>query len=206
MKTLLASMIFLFMLSSVAAQDSTDYAAEIAHYRAERVKEFLENPRSPLHTEEQLQGLRYFPPDKRYRVIATFQRTPNEKPFFMATSAGISREYVKYGVAYFELEGQRLRLALYKDLRFRNVPTYASHLFLPFRDLTNGEETYGGGRYIDLDEADIKDGKIIIDFNKAYNPWCHYADGYACPIPPVENHLSVAIRAGEMNYQGAERH
>ncbi len=206
MKCLLTLLLTGAVVLASQAQDSLDYASQIARYREARKVEFIENPRAPLHSEEELNGLRYFPPDERYRVVATFQRTPNEKPFLMATSAGIAREYVKYGVAYFELDGQRLRLALYKDLRFRNVPAYAGLLFVPFRDLTNGEETYGGGRYIDLEEADIQDGKIIIDFNKAYNPWCHYADGYACPIPPVENHLPVAIRAGEKIYEGASHH
>jgi uncharacterized protein (DUF1684 family) len=81
------------------------------------------------------------------------------------------------------------------------VPEYKDHLFLPFTDLTSGEETYTAGRYIDLSFEDIIDNKVVIDFNKAYNPYCAYVSGkYNCPIPPRENTLSVAILAGEKNY------
>ncbi len=81
-----------------------------------------------------------------------------------------------------------------------NDPTYKNYLFLPFTDLTSGEESYGGGRYIDLETTDIFNNKVIIDFNKAYNPYCAYASGYNCPIPPRENDLPVAVKAGEMNF------
>jgi uncharacterized protein (DUF1684 family) len=75
---------------------------------------------------------------------------------------------------------------------------YKDHLFIPFTDATSGEGTYESGRYIDLDIKDITDNKFTIDFNKAYNPYCAYVTGrYNCPIPPVENRLAVAIRAGE---------
>ncbi len=74
---------------------------------------------------------------------------------------------------------------------------YKDHLFLPFTDLTSGEESYGGGRYIDLETTGIINNRLVIDFNKAYNPYCTYSDGYNCPIPPRENDLPVAIRAGE---------
>ena len=79
-------------------------------------------------------------------------------------------------------------------------PKYIDHLFIPFNDLTNYEETYGGGRYIDLSLNDIKDGKVVLDFNKCHNPYCAYSDGYNCPIPPEANRLKVAVKAGEMNF------
>jgi uncharacterized protein (DUF1684 family) len=79
-------------------------------------------------------------------------------------------------------------------------PKYKDHLFIPFTDGTTYTETYGGGRYIDLSVNDIKNGKIELDFNKCYNPYCAYAGGFNCPIPPVENRLPVAIKAGEKLY------
>ncbi len=79
------------------------------------------------------------------------------------------------------------------------------HLFLPFTDLTNGDQTYGGGRYIDLSRADVEKKEVWIDFNHAYNPWCAYSDGYNCPVPPRENALPVAILAGEMMYSGPHK-
>jgi uncharacterized protein len=80
---------------------------------------------------------------------------------------------------------------------------YKNNLFLPFKDHTNGEESYGGGRYINLYTTDIQDGKIEIDLNTCYNPWCAYSDGYNCPIPPKENHLEMEVRAGEKNFKGS---
>lgn len=78
---------------------------------------------------------------------------------------------------------------------------YADHLFIPFTDMTSGEESYENGRYIDLSIADVESGHFTIDFNKAYNPYCAYvSDLYNCPIPPKENHLSIKIKAGEMKY------
>jgi uncharacterized protein (DUF1684 family) len=80
------------------------------------------------------------------------------------------------------------------------MPQYKDYLYLPFKDFTNGESTYGGGRYLDFKMSDIQENQtIIIDFNKAYNPYCAYSDGYSCPIPPSENHLQVFIEAGEKN-------
>ena len=85
------------------------------------------------------------------------------------------------------------------------MPGMKDHLFVPFKDWTNGEESYGGGRYIDLKTGDITDGKITIDFNKCYNPWCAYSDGYNCPIPPVENHFELKIEAGEKMWTGKKK-
>ena len=77
---------------------------------------------------------------------------------------------------------------------------YKDYLFIPFTDKTSGIETYGGGRYIDLVLSDIVNKTCTIDFNKAYNPYCAYTAGYNCPIPPKENDLPVAIKAGELNF------
>jgi uncharacterized protein (DUF1684 family) len=91
-------------------------------------------------------------------------------------------------------------LSVYRNTRLAKIPAYADYLFLPFTDETNGRETYGGGRYIDLREADFKNGSITIDFNKAYNPYCAFAGGYSCPKPPDENQLAIAIPAGEKKF------
>lgn len=182
------------------SQPGDDYDREIAEHREKAKKDFLENPRSPLKTEEALDGLRYYPPDERYRVRARFTQTSNEKPFDLPTYSGITVRYVKYGVLFFELNGQPLRLSVYKNMTPRHPAQYSDYLFLPFRDPTNGEETYGGGRYLNLRSGDIEDGHVWLDFNKCYNPWCCYSDGYSCPIPPSENHLSIPVLAGEKAY------
>lgn len=181
------------------------FAEEIARHREEYKQDFLKDDRSPLKAED-LPKLRFFEPDENYRVTCTFERTPDEKPFELPTYSGITKAYVKYGVLKFELQGQQLQLAVYQSLRTRAMPQYAQYLFLPFRDATNDETTYGGGRYIDLKMADVESETVVLDFNKCYNPWCHYSDGYNCPIPPPENTLDVAIEAGEKLWVGEKKH
>jgi uncharacterized protein (DUF1684 family) len=96
-------------------------------------------------------------------------------------------------------------LAVYQSIKHLRHPIYKNHLFLPYRDHTNDETTYGGGRYIDVLISEVESGKMYLDFNKSYNPWCGYSDGYNCPIPPSENSLEVAIEAGEMTYAGEKK-
>lgn len=179
----------------------TAFADEIALHREAYKNGFLQNDRSPLQAQD-LPKLRFFEPDSNYRVACVFQRTPDEKPFELPTYSGITKPYVKYGILTFDLNGEHLQLAVYQSLQARNMPQYAQHLFLPFKDLTNGETTYGGGRYLDLRLPDLESERPVIDFNKCYNPWCHYSDGYNCPIPPSENHLPVAVIAGEKKWAG----
>jgi hypothetical protein len=83
------------------------------------------------------------------------------------------------------------------------MPEYRDYLFLPFKDATSGQETYGGGRYLDLRTGDIQNGQVMLDFNRSYNPYCAFKEGYPCPIPPKNNVLSVSIEAGEKAYSKA---
>jgi uncharacterized protein (DUF1684 family) len=122
----------------------------------------------------------------------------------MSTHAGTKKDYVEYGTAMLDLpsggrnKGRRkVKVHIYRSAVPIKDTAYADHLFLPFYDETNSKETYGGGRYLDLAIRNIRNGNIVIDFNQAYNMYCVYADGYACPIPPDENRLPVEIRAGE---------
>jgi uncharacterized protein len=206
MKKLAAFALFSFHVLFVFGQTpATAYAGEINHHREEYKQDFLKNDRSPLQADD-LPNLRFYEPDETYRVACTFQRTPDEKPFDLPTYSGITKPYVKYGVLTFELKGETRQLAVYQSLALRGMPQYAQYLFLPFRDLTNDETTYGGGRYMDLKMSDLEGESPVIDFNKCYNPWCHYSDGYNCPIPPSENTLDVAIEAGEKMWAGKKKH
>jgi len=119
----------------------------------------------------------------------------------MATNTGEIRDGLRYGFFEFDAEGQRCRLQVYR-LDDSGDSGKAS-LFVPFRDSTSGRETYGAGRYIDLDEN--ASGIYELDFNRAYNPYCAYGEGYSCPIPPEENRLAIPIRAGEKIYALAHR-
>ncbi len=193
------------LVSGFAAAAQPDagesFRREINAHRDAYRQGFLEDPRSPLG-ESDLDLLRFFPPDPLFRVTASFTRTPGEKPFDLPTYSGKTKSFVQYGILRFALDQDTFRLAVYQNMATRNLPAGIQHLFLPFRDLTNDEETYGGGRYLDIALPDLAADTCILDFNKCYNPWCHYSDGYNCPIPPAVNHLAVAIRAGEMKWAG----
>lgn len=162
-------------------------------------KEAFKEEGSPLQPKE-IRYLRFFKPNEDYRTTAAFTRTPDEEPFDMVTSSGKMKKYVKYGELSFDIKGEAQTLEVYQSLRLRVMPQYKNYLFIPFKDTTNGTSTYGAGRYLDIEIPDIQNDKVVLDFNKVYNPYCAFKDGYNCPRPPVANHLKIAIEAGEKNY------
>ncbi|MBI1225308.1 MAG: DUF1684 domain-containing protein [Bacteroidetes bacterium] len=196
---------FSFGLAFGQVSPAAIYAKEILKFRDDYKQSFLHNARSPLKLED-INSLRFFDANLKYKVACTFKRTPNEKQFELPTSNGKTKPFVKYGVLSFELDGKKMQLAVYQNLTVTSQPKYAQHLFLPFRDETNGDTTYGGGRFIDMTIPEVEAANPIIDFNKCYNPWCHYSDGFSCPIPPVANTLKVEIPAGEKNWVGQKKH
>lgn len=152
-------------------------------------------------------NLRFYPVNPAFRVVATFERVRNGSWFTMETSGNKRQTYRVYGTLRFPINDTLVTLHLYQSQQLMAVPEYRDHLFLPFTDLTSGEETYASGRYIDFRFDDILGNSLVIDFNKAYNPYCAYVrDRYNCPIPPRENSLPVAILAGEKNYAGKTDH
>jgi uncharacterized protein (DUF1684 family) len=143
----------------------------------------------------------FFPVNKNYRVEARFERVKNGSWFLMETSGSKKQVYRVYGTISFTIHDTTIKLNLYQSQQLMAVEEYKEHLFLPFTDLTSGEESYAAGRYVDLSFNDIVGNTVVIDFNKAYNPYCAYVSGkYNCPIPPRENSMAVAILAGEKNY------
>lgn len=200
-------MLYLAMFLSAAstrAQDIT-YAVQIAEHRQHYKHEFIEDKRSPLKAEDTA-NLRFFPPDKRYKVKAKVILTPDAESFDMPTVSGKTKKYRQYAWLTFSINDTAVRLQVFQSLKLIEDPKYKDHLFVPFTDGTTYTETYGGGRYLDLSLHDIQNGFIELDFNKCYNPWCAYASGYSCPIPPKENRMQVSIRAGETNYAGSAKH
>lgn len=144
---------------------------------------------------------RFFEPDKSYCIPAKFTKSNDSKWFKMPTSGVIQKVFRVYGTISFTIHDTALTLNIYQSQSLMEDDQYKDYLFLPFTDLTSGMETYPVGRYLDFTVEDIRDGKLDIDFNKAYNPSCAYVkDKYNCPIPPRENNLPIAIRAGEMNF------
>jgi len=199
-KILPVSILYLLFLNS-CIDSNEEYYKDLTAYRKEINIMFSDSTTSPLPKEDLLhfKGLEFFPVDPAYSIEADFQITPGSETFKMPMSKERIVWYRKYGVAKFTLKGKELSLAVYQNQDLVKKEGYEDYLFLPFKDLTNGVETYGGGRYIDLR---IPDGdKILIDFNKAYNPYCAYNYKYSCPIPPDENHLQVEIKAGVLDYE-----
>jgi uncharacterized protein (DUF1684 family) len=144
--------------------------------------------------------LRFFPVDISYNIMCRFENIKNDKWFEMNTSGKAKQIYRRYGRLTFMLHDTTLHLYVYQSQSLMNDTTYKDYLFIPFTDITSGEESYGAGRYLECFASDIKNNMLLLDFNKAYNPYCAYTSGYNCPIPPRENDLSVAVKAGEKNY------
>jgi uncharacterized protein (DUF1684 family) len=195
-------LLMLSVLSSLVAQ--VPYSEELHAHREKYKQGFVQDGRSPLGADD-LQNLDFFPPDSTWKLQCSCSLTENAKPFELPTYSGVTRTYIQFATAVCQRNQVSFAVQLYKNLTQPANPLYASHLFLPFKDETNSDTSYGGGRYINLSSHDIADNMLTIDFNKCYNPWCAYSDGYNCPIPPKENHFPFLIEAGEKNYQGQHK-
>ncbi len=198
---MMKSSLFLFLFifaNGLMAQTSKAFKKEVCKFRDDHKAEFLKQERSPFYNNKKgMKKMKFFKPNAAYQVVCTFERTADAKPFQMPTYSGKLKTYVQYGSLTFTIDGKEQKLAVYQSLFLIKMEAYKDYLFLPFKDLTSNESTYGGGRYIDLKLADMEADPILLDFNKCYNPWCAYSDGFNCPIPPRENYLEVAIEAGE---------
>ena len=191
-------MMLLFSPMFVAQAQNTKAARK---FQRELNKEFRNPEESPLTIEDfkKFKKHAFFPIDAKYRVVAQFTRAEDPATFKMKTSTKRQPLYEKYGTASFEIDGVAYELTLYKSLSSYDSDEYQDYLFLPYNDLTNGEETYYTGRYIDFSIPETN--QVTLDFNKAYNPYCAYSDRYSCAIPPAENDLNIEIKAGIM-YSG----
>lgn len=190
----------LLALSMEVVAQSEPWKMALIKEREEKDKEFSQSETSILPEDEigDFHGLHYFDISDDFRVKAKFKRIKNGKEFKMKTTTNRLPIYKPYGYITFKLKGTKYTLTVYQNIELSKKEGYEDYLFLPFTDLTNGDTTYGGGRYIDLKMGDLKN--LTIDFNSAYNPYCAYNAKFSCPIPPEENHLEVAIEAGVMKY------
>jgi uncharacterized protein (DUF1684 family) len=193
MKNLL--FLFLFVCTLSCAQSKEALPGE-TEFQKEMNAEYKDATTSPLKEKDRksFKSLDFFKFDASYIVNAKFVRTPNESEFEMKTTTSRLPVYVKYGIITFNLNGSEYQLNVYQNIDLIKKVGYEDYLFLPFLDLTNGEESYGGGRYIDMRIP--KTDSVEIDFNKAYNPYCAYNEKYSCPIVPRENFLNTEVRAG----------
>lgn len=172
---------------------------QVRKQRQQKDEFFLLHRQSPIPEEDRLQfdGLRYYPPDPDYRFELELDIHPTAETLRVDDTSGGERELIRGGEFRFTIDGHEYALQVYQS------EPGEPRLFIPFRDETSGDETYGAGRYLDLEPERhlISDNRWILDFNQAYNPWCAYSDDYVCPFVPPENWLDVPIRAGEKNYR-----
>lgn len=175
-------------------------ARAVVAQRQMKDRAFKEDEDSPVPADQRatFTGLAYFPFDAKYRFVATLEPCPQPEVIETETTRpDDTRRYRCAGVFRFTVDGVACRLvALTPDL---GVSDAATDLFIPFRDTTAGTQTYPAGRYLQLKRRG--DNAYVLDFNQAFNPYCAYGGNYSCPLPPPENHLTVAIRAGEMRWK-----
>lgn len=187
----------LLLAEGVDPLKSISQDQRVLEWRKERDEFFKTHERSPLPPREKknFRGLKYFPFDSKYVYDAVIERyifhinNPRYYATFL-TNKGTNKRYIRYGKVYFRLDDKDYSIEVYKSI-------LSDSLFIPFKDETNGKETYEGGRYID---AEILPGyKMVLDFNMAYHPSCAYNEKFICVLPPKENILAIPIRAGERN-------
>jgi uncharacterized protein (DUF1684 family) len=188
--------------TTIGGGDSMERREEkVKAFREKRDRFFKEDPHSPLKESDRkkFKGLRYYPFDLQFAMVGTIERYPIEpKPLYarLPTSRGTEKKYVKYGRFKFSWMGKEYVLQIYR-------PLGGGELFLAFKDMTSESETYSKGR--DLFIEPMPGGKVLIDFNRAYNPFCEYNERYTCTFAPEENWLKIAIRAGEKRFRWITR-
>ncbi|PKB71704.1 MAG: hypothetical protein BZY87_04340 [SAR202 cluster bacterium Io17-Chloro-G6] len=175
--------------------------SEIGDFRKAKDQYFGGDQDSPLTFEQRkrFRGLQYFPENSKLKFVLSVEEFSRDdrNVIQMATSTGETASHLRWGQLKFEVDGTPVVLTVY-----RNVD--GDEYFLPFTDVTTGRESYSGGRYLDLPATG--DGRLLLDFNYAYDPYCAYNPHWSCPIPPAENRLPVAITAGEKTFPDAEAH
>jgi uncharacterized protein (DUF1684 family) len=168
--------------------------SELTEFRARKDEFFKHSPNTPLTPEQRrsFTGLVYFPENPVLRIVTKLERYADPKLVPMTTSTGDVAEFLRVGRIHFTVDDQQQELQVYQD-------PAGGDLFLPFTDVTTGVETYGAGRYVELEE--LAHDRLVLDFNYAYNPYCAYNEYWRCPIPPRENRLSARIEAGEKKFK-----
>lgn len=184
----------LLLLTALAGKSQTGWADSIYQYQASYKQDLADIIQSDTGF------VRFYAPNAKYRVPAYVELLSGQQFFNMRTSDGRQKRAIKYARVSFELEGKTHKLFAYQLESLLNSKEDKHHFFIPFLDAGSGELTYGGGRYIDFKESDIVSGKLLIDFNKAYNPYCAFTSGFSCPIPPRENTLEIVVAAGEQAF------
>ncbi len=167
-----------------------DWDQTIEKMRKEKNKFMKKDPQSPLTSKQKkkFKKLNYFPYDPKYRFEGAIEEFPEKSTVEIGTNKGNIRQFRLFGKFPFEVDGQPLALHIFQSLD-------DTHFFVPFMDETSNKETYGAGRYLELEK--VGPGLWVLDFNLAYNPYCAYNDSWSCPLVPPINRLPIRIEAGE---------
>ena len=193
------TILFSFILiMSCNWQDKRPLMGKTEYQRALNAS-YKDASKSPLKKKDlkNFKGLDFFPIDSTFIVIAKLTKIANAPIFEMATTTDRKPLYKEYGLLEFKLKGVETLLTIYQSQDDLRDEKYKNYLFLPFTDDTSSNESYGGGRYMDVMTTDEKaDGTISLNFNNTYNPYCAYNDKYSCPLTPRKNHLNIEIKAG----------
>lgn len=175
-----------------------------SEYQQKLNASYKDASKSPLKKRDlkKFKGLDFFPIDSTFIVTAKLIKTVNALAFEMATTTSRKPLYKEYGILTFSLEGKDRQLTIYQSQDDLRDEKYKDYLFLPFTDDTSGNESYGGGRYMDVMTTDENtNGTIVLNFNNTYNPYCAYNEKYSCPLTPRKNHLDVEVKAGIMVFE-----
>jgi uncharacterized protein len=193
LRTVIAVALLTLVACSSRPPGEGNYVGEVAESRASKDAQ-LRAADLPIAADKKdaFLPLSYFPVDPAYAVPAAFKENPagSRPEVEFETSGHERRKMVLLGTLQFTLQGQPFKLGA-----FAEAGQPADRLFVPFADATTGTDTYQAGRYLDI--ARSTTGLYVVDFNRAYNPYCYYNPTYDCPYPPKDNRLPIAIRAGE---------
>jgi hypothetical protein len=192
------TLFLLLLISSCNSQDKRPLIGD-TEYQQKLNASYKDASKSPLKSKDlkNFKGLNFFMVDSTFIVIAKLTKTTNAPTFEMVTTTDRKPLYKEYGMLNFTLKGKDFELTIYQSQDEVSDEKYKDYLFLPFTDDTSGEDSYGGGRYMDVMTTDEDpDGTIKLNFNNTYNPYCAYNEKYSCPLSPRKNHLDIEIKAG----------
>ena len=195
------NIIFGFTLLLIFSCNSQDKRPLIGatKYQQELNASYKDASKSPLKKKDlkNFKGLDFFLVDSAFLVTAKLIKTANAPTFKMATTTNRKPLYKEYGILKFKIKDKDLQLTIYQSQDDLSDKKYKDYLFLPFTDDTSGNESYGGGRYMDVMISEIsKNNTVVLNFNNTYNPYCAYNDKYSCPLTPRKNHLDIEVTAG----------
>jgi uncharacterized protein (DUF1684 family) len=179
-------------LSIPSTKPVDETGADVTKIRSDKDENFRNSDESPIQNKASFKGLNYYSFNKEYIVDFVLEKAEKAETVELKMTDGTTEKLIFFGFIQAEFKSFTLKLKLYQH--------EDGNFFLPFKDKTAPTETYGGGRFLDLPLTNVKNNRLRVDFNLAYNPYCAYNEDFACPIPPAENTLPIRIEAGEKNF------